>query len=117
MADGDREETAMPDIDTSIWMLIGAGALAAIGLIVAIASRRGREQVEQEHTIRRSQTLRVSLVVLLIALVIGFAVSNSHNVVVDWVFTETQAPMVMVIALSVAAGFLIGSLITSRRSE
>lgn len=107
----------MPDIDTSLWMLIGAGALAVIGLVVAIASRRGREQVEQEHKIRRSQTLRVTVVVVLLALVVVFAVANSHDVGVDWVFTETRAPMVMVIALSVAAGFLIGALVTTRRSD
>lgn len=107
----------MPDLDTSMWMLIGAGALALIGLVVAIASRRGREHVEQEHKIRRSQTLRVSLVVVLLALVVVFAVANSHSVGVDWVFTQTQAPMVLVISLSGAAGFLIGALVASRRSE
>ncbi|MEX2135146.1 MAG: LapA family protein [Acidimicrobiia bacterium] len=107
----------MPDFDTSIWMLIGAGALALIGLVIAIASRRGRERVEQEHKIRRSQTLRVTLVVVLLALIVVFAVANSHRVGVDWVIAETQAPMVLVITLSVAAGFLIGALVTSRRSE
>lgn len=107
----------MPDFDASIWILIGAGALAVVGLIVAIASRRGRERVEQEHKIRRSQTLRVTLVVVLLALIVAFAVANSHTVGIDWVFTETQAPMVLVIALSGAAGFLIGALVAARRSE
>ncbi|MEX1038597.1 MAG: LapA family protein [Acidimicrobiia bacterium] len=107
----------MPDLDTSTWLLIGAGALALIGLVIAIASRRGREQVEQEHKVRRSQTLRVVSVVVLLALIVAFAVANSHTVGVDWVFTETQAPMVLVIALSGAAGFLIGALVASRRSE
>ncbi len=107
----------MPDLDTSMWMLIGAGALALIALVVAIASRRGREQVEQEHKVRRSQTVRVVSVVVLLSLVVAFAVANSHQVGVDWIFTETQAPMVIVIALSVAAGFLLGALVTSRRSE
>lgn len=107
----------MLDFDTSTWMLIGAGALALIGLVIAIASRRGRERVEQEHQIRRSQTLRVTLVVVLLALIVAFAVANSHTVEVDWVFAGTQAPMVLVIALSGAAGFLIGALVSSRRSE
>jgi uncharacterized integral membrane protein len=108
---------AMPELDASIWMLIGAGALTLIGLFIAIASRRGRAQVEQEHKIRRSQTLRVTLVVVLLALIVVFAVANSHTVGVDWVFAETRAPMVLVITLSGAAGFLIGALVTSRRSE
>lgn len=112
-----EKEMAMPDLDASIWMLIGAGALALMGLFIAIASRRGREQVEQEHKIRRSQTLRVTLVVVLLALIVVFAVANSHTVGVDWVFAETRAPMVLVITLSGAAGFLIGALVTARRSE
>lgn len=107
----------MPDFDTSIWMLIGAGALVLVGLVIAIASRRGREQVEQEHKIRRSQTLRVTLVVVLLALIVVFAVANSHTVGIDWVFAETRAPMVLVIALSGAAGFLIGALVASRRTD
>lgn len=107
----------MPDFDASIWILIGAGALTLIGLVVAVASRSGRERVEQEHKIRRSQTLRVTLVVVLLALIVAFAVANSHTVGIDWVFAETQAPMVLVITLSGAAGFLIGALVTSRRSE
>ncbi|CAN5740013.1 hypothetical protein BH23ACT4_BH23ACT4_04030 [soil metagenome] len=106
----------MPDFDTSMWLLIGAGALALIGLVVAIASRRGREQVEQEHKVRRSQTVRVVSVVVLLSLTVAFAVANSHKVGVDWLFTETQAPMVIVIALSVVTGFIIGALVTSRRS-
>lgn len=107
----------MPDFDTSAWMLIGAGALALVGLAIAIASRRGRERVEQEPQVRRSHTVRVTLVVVLLALIVLFAVANSHTVGIDWVFAETQAPMVLVIALSGAAGFLIGALVASRSSD
>lgn len=106
----------MPDFNLLTWILIGAGALVVIGLIVAIANRSGRERQEHEQQIRRSQTVRVILVVALLLLIALFAATNSHTVGIDWVVTETQAPMVLVIGLSAGVGFLIGALVASRRS-
>lgn len=107
----------MPDFGVATWILIGAGVLLVIGLIVAIASRRGRQAQEQEHKIRRSQTLRVVSIVVLLTLIVVFAVVNAGTVSVDWVFAETQAPMVLVIAISGGIGFLVGALVASRRPK
>lgn len=111
----------MPDLSLETWILIGAAALLVIGLVVAVATRAGRQQQQeeqrQEQQIRRSQTLRVVSIVILLVVIVTFAVVNSDNVSIDWVFTETNAPMVLVIALSGGIGFLVGALVASRRSE
>lgn len=104
----------MPDFSLQTWILIGAAALLVIGLIIAIASRSEREQ---EQKIRRSQTLRVISIVVLLGLIVAFAVANANTVSVDWVFARTNAPMVLVIALSGGIGFLLGALVASRRSD
>lgn len=104
----------MPEFSLQMWILIGAAGLLVIGLVIAVASRSGREQ---EQRIRRSQTLRVISIVALLGLIVAFAMANSDTVGIDWVFTTTEAPMVLVIALSGGIGFLIGALVASRRSE
>lgn len=110
----------MPELSLQIWILLGAGALLIVVLIAAIASRTGRRQQEEEHRqeqqVRRSQTLRVISIVVLLAVIATFAVFNAGNVSIDWIFTETDAPMVVVIALSGGIGFLLGALVASRRS-
>lgn len=111
----------MPELSLQMWILIGAAALLVVGLIVALAARAGRQQQEeeqrQEQQIRRSQTLRVVSIVILLAAIVIFAVANADTVSIDWVFAQTNAPMVLVIALSGGIGFLIGALVASRRSD
>lgn len=111
----------MPDLSLEIWILIGAAGLLVVGLVVAMAARAGRQQQEEEHhqeqQIRRSQTLRVVSIVILLAVMVTFAVANADNVSIDWVFAETDAPMVLVILLSSGIGFLVGALVASRRSD
>lgn len=111
----------MPELSTQTWILLGAGALLVVVLIAVIAARAGRQRQEEEHRqeqqVRRSQTLRVVSIVVLLALIATFAVVNGDNVSIDWIFTETNAPMVVVIALSGAIGFLLGALVASRRSD
>lgn len=107
----------MPDFGIETWILIGAVALLVLGVIVAIAARSGREQQEQEQKIRRSQTLRVVSIVALLAVIVAFAVANAETVSINWVFAQTDAPMVLVIALSGVIGFLVGALVVSRRSD
>ena len=104
----------MPDLEPIIWIIVGAAALLVFGLIVALATKSGRQRQEQEQKIRRSQTARVVSIVVLLVLIVGFAVANAHSVSIDWVFTETNAPMFLVIGLSGGVGLLVGALITSR---
>lgn len=104
----------MPDLDRNTWLLIGGAAVLVIALVFVVATRRGREQVQQEMKVRRSQSLRVGLVVLLLALIVGFAVANTEMVEIDWVVTATRAPMVVVIAVSGGVGFLAGVLVSYR---
>jgi uncharacterized integral membrane protein len=104
----------MPDLDRTTWLLIAAAAVVVVLLAIVIANRRGRERVEDEIRVRRSQTLRVGFVLILLALIVGFAVANTATVEIDWIATTTRAPMVVVIAVSGGVGFLAGILATYR---
>ncbi len=104
----------MPDLDRNTWLLIGGAFVAFLLLVFVFASRRGRDQAEQAQKNRRGQTLRMSVTVVLVALIAGFAFSNTETVEIDWILTTTRAPMVVVIALSGGVGFLAGLLAWSR---
>ena len=104
----------MPDFDRNTWLLIAGAAVALVALAVVVAARRGREQSETEYRVRRSQTLRIGFVLVLIASIVGFALSNTETVRIDWIVTVTRAPMVVVIALSGLVGFVAGVLVTYR---
>lgn len=104
----------MPDLDRNTWLLLGAAAVVVIVLVVVIANRRGRERVEDEIRVRRSQTLRIGFVLVLLAIIVGFALANTDTVEIDWIATTTRAPMVIVIAVSGGVGFLAGVLATYR---
>jgi uncharacterized integral membrane protein len=57
--------------------------------------------------------VNVKLIVLgsLAALLVLFALLNTHEVGVDWLFNTWSAPMILVIAISAAIGFAIGFLV------
>ena len=59
------------------------------------------------------RTVNVKLIALglLAAVLVLFAVLNTHEVGVDWAFDTVSAPMILVIAVSAAFGFGIGFLV------
>jgi uncharacterized integral membrane protein len=48
---------------------------------------------------------------LLGAVLVLFALLNTHDVGVDWIFDTVSAPMILVIAVSAVIGFLMGFLV------
>lgn len=69
-----------------------------------------------ERRIRTGQTIRIVVWVVVVALIVVFAATNSNDVDVDWVFGDSAGPLWLVIAGSAAAGFLLGLLTAARRS-
>jgi uncharacterized integral membrane protein len=59
------------------------------------------------------RNVNVKLIVIgsLAALLVVFALVNTHEVGVDWIFDTVSAPMILVIAVSAAIGFVIGFLV------
>lgn len=104
----------MRDLEPATWALLAGAVIIVLILLIRAAGRRGREDQEHEQTIRRSQTMRVILAVLLLTLIVGFAVANTHAVTIEWLFATTVAPMVLVIAVSGGVGFLLGALVAYR---
>jgi uncharacterized integral membrane protein len=102
-------------LQPEIWALIAGGLVVLVILIGLIASRRGKEQEQLERKVRRSQTFRVVVVVLLLTSMVGFAVANSQSVTVDWIFGRTNVPLVVVIGSSGFVGLLLGALIAYRK--
>ncbi|MDJ0962545.1 MAG: hypothetical protein QNJ88_18065 [Acidimicrobiia bacterium] len=75
------------------------------------------EQVEfqAEAKIRRNQTIRVLVVLIIATVLTALAVDNLHEVAVDWVFGSSEAPLVVVIVISTVGGMIIGALLRRRR--
>jgi uncharacterized integral membrane protein len=59
------------------------------------------------------RTVNVKLIVLglLAAILVLFALLNTHEVGVDFVFNTWSAPMILVIAIAAAIGFALGFLV------
>ena len=51
------------------------------------------------------------------ALLVLFALLNTHEVGVDWLFNTWSAPLILVIAISAAIGFAIGFLVRGHLSN
>ena len=59
----------------------------------------------------RNVNVKLIVVGLLVALLVLFAVLNTHEVGVDWIFDTVSVPMILVIAVSAVIGFGIGFLV------
>jgi uncharacterized integral membrane protein len=59
----------------------------------------------------RSVNVKLIAFGLLAAVLVLFAVLNTHDVGVDWIFDTVSAPMILVIAVSAAIGFGMGFLV------
>ena len=63
------------------------------------------------HDDGRKVNVKLILLGLLAAVLVLFAVLNTHEVGVDFVFNTWSAPMILVIVLAAAIGFAIGFLV------
>lgn len=63
--------------------------------------------------------VNVKLIVLgvLAAVLVLFALLNTHEVGVDFIFNTWSAPMILVILIAAAIGFLIGYLVRSHLAK
>jgi uncharacterized integral membrane protein len=60
------------------------------------------------RSIRARQTFRLVVVVVLVAIVVAFAVDNSQDVEVGWLFGEGSLPLWVVIVATFVVGNLAG---------
>jgi uncharacterized integral membrane protein len=63
------------------------------------------------HDDRRKLNVKFIVIGALVALLVVFALLNTHDVGVDFIFNTWSAPMIVVIAIPAALGFVIGFLV------
>jgi uncharacterized integral membrane protein len=63
------------------------------------------------HDSGRSVNVKLIVFGLLGAILVLFALLNTHEVGVDWLFNTWSAPMILVIAVSAVIGFAMGFLV------
>jgi uncharacterized integral membrane protein len=68
----------------------------------------------KERRIRASQTVRVVIWLVVLAVIVVLAALNTDKVKVDWAFDTTDLPLWLVIGVSAVAGFVIGNLARPR---
>ena len=70
-----------------------------------------------ERSIRTRQTIRLLVWLLVVAVVVVFALVNTQDVTVDWLFGDGETSLWIVIALSAALGFVAGWFAHWRRRD
>jgi uncharacterized integral membrane protein len=63
------------------------------------------------HDSGRNVNVQLIVFGLLGAILVLFALLNTHEVGVDWLFNTWSAPLILVIAVSAAIGFAMGFLV------
>ena len=72
---------------------------------------------QADKRISTKQKLRLLLSVVIAAVLVLWALANTEEVAVDWLVDTTTGPLVVVIAISAALGFLLGVAASWRRSR
>jgi uncharacterized integral membrane protein len=70
-----------------------------------------------EKRIRTKQTLRILLFAVVAGILLLWAFANTDEVAVDWLVDTTTGPLIVVIAISAALGFLLGAVATWRQGR
>ncbi|MGQ0466841.1 MAG: lipopolysaccharide assembly protein LapA domain-containing protein [Sporichthyaceae bacterium] len=65
-----------------------------------------------ERKIRRAQTVKVVVALLVCAAVVGLAVDNRDRTTIGWLVGSMEAPLYVVLLLCFLAGALAGGLLT-----
>lgn len=68
-----------------------------------------------ERGLTKTQMLKIVVGVVILAAIVLFGVVNTHEVVVDWVFDESEMALWIVIAVTAVAGFVAGYISSYRR--
>jgi uncharacterized integral membrane protein len=66
---------------------------------------------EAAHDSGRNVNVKLIMFGVLGAVLVAFALLNTHEVGVDWLFNTWSAPMILVIAISALLGFAMGFLV------
>jgi uncharacterized integral membrane protein len=61
----------------------------------------------------RKVNVKLILIGAFVALLVVFALLNTHEVGVDWIFDTVDVPMILVIVISAVLGFAIGFIVRS----
>lgn len=72
---------------------------------------------DQERRIRRRQTIRMGVLVVIGGILVIWALVNRDDTQVDWLVTETTSPLIVVMLAAAVLGFLFGFVVARRRSD
>lgn len=64
---------------------------------------------------RRSELIRIGVIVVAVGLLVWFALANSQRVSVDFLVTTHSARLIVVIVISAVLGAIVGQLLARRR--
>lgn len=64
---------------------------------------------------RRSELIRIGVIVVAVGLLVWFALANSQRVSVDFLVTTHSARLIVVIVISAVLGAIVGQLVARRR--
>ena len=64
---------------------------------------------------RRSELIRIGVIVVVVGLLVWFALANSQRVSVDFLVTTHSARLIVVIVISAVLGAIVGQLVARRR--
>lgn len=70
----------------------------------------------KKRRIQFAQTVRVVVVGAIAAILVVLALANTDDVEIDWLVDSTTGPLVIIIGVSAALGFLAGLIVAWRRS-
>lgn len=71
---------------------------------------------KKERSIRRRQTVRVAVMVVTGGILLIWVLANREDTSVDWLFTTTTSPLIVVMLAAALLGFLFGYF-SGRRSD
>ena len=73
------------------------------------------------HDDGRKVNVKLIVIGVLVALLLVFALLNTHEVGIDWIFDTVRVPAILVIAICAVLGFAMGFLVrghlASRRDD
>jgi uncharacterized integral membrane protein len=73
-----------------------------------VATRLQQESKKSHTAEERREVARAAVIVVVLVIAVVFAVVNLDSVRVDWIVGSGHAPLIIVIAISIIAGLLMG---------
>lgn len=72
---------------------------------------------KEERKIRNRQTIRIAALVIVGGLLAVWVLVNRDDTQVDWLFTTTTSPLIVVMLVAALLGFIVGYFIARRRDS